>query len=167
MASDEFVDVIDDEGRTVGIVTRREMREGRLPHRCTYILVFDSSGRLFIHQRTATKDVFPSYWDVAVGGVLAAGETFAQGACRELREELGVDAPLAECFPFRYADDRTIVQAQVYRACHDGPFDLQAEEIVQGEFVTREELALRLEHVPFCPDGLAVLHAWRAAELQP
>lgn len=30
---DEFVDVIDQAGNTVGVVTRRRMREQRLPHR--------------------------------------------------------------------------------------------------------------------------------------
>ena len=85
---DELVDVIDDAGRTIGTVTRREMRARRLPHRCVYVLVFNRQGQLFIHLRTATKDVYPSHWDVAIGGVLAAGESFAEGAKRELREEL-------------------------------------------------------------------------------
>ena len=52
---------------------------GGTPHRCTYVLVFNIRGELFIHLRTATKDVYPSHWDVAIGGVLAAGETFAEG----------------------------------------------------------------------------------------
>src|SRR3954471_10535726 len=107
--SEEWVDWIDDEGRTLGVVTRREMRAKRLAHRCVYILVFDRQGRLFVHLRTATKDVYPSHWDVAAGGVLAAGETFEQGATRELQEELGVTASLEPLFPFRYADERTIV----------------------------------------------------------
>ena len=42
----------------------------RLPHRSTYILVFDGRGELFVHLRTATKDVYPSHWDPCVGGVL-------------------------------------------------------------------------------------------------
>src|SRR6516162_1816966 len=108
--STELVDVIDDAGRTVGVVTRREMRTRRLPHRCVYLLVFNRRGELFIHLRTATKDVFPSHWDLAVGGVLMAGESFDMGARRELLEELGVVAEPEPLFPFRYADERTIVQ---------------------------------------------------------
>ena len=71
---DELVDVMDDAGRTIGTVTRREMRAQRLPHRATYLLVFNDRGELFIHLRTATKDVYPSHWAVTIGGVLAAGE---------------------------------------------------------------------------------------------
>ncbi|MBI1831194.1 MAG: NUDIX domain-containing protein [Planctomycetes bacterium] len=155
--ADELVDIIDDAGNTVGVVTRREMRAKHLPHRCTYVLVFNARGDLFIHLRTPIKDVYPSYWDVAIGGVLAAGESFAEGARREIREELGVDADAVELFPFRYADDRTRVRAMAYRLDHDGPFQLQVEEIVRGEFAPISEILERLARDPFCPDGVQVL----------
>jgi len=133
------------------------MRARRLPHRSTYILVFDASGRLFIHLRTARKDVYPSHWDTCAGGVAMAGEDFAAAATRELAEELGVDAPLEEMFPFRWTDARTDVHGMVYRARHDGPFRLQPEEIVRGEFVLPGTVAARARREAFCPDGLAVL----------
>src|SRR5688500_17991211 len=100
-AAAELVDVIDDAGQTIGAVTRREMRSQRLPHRCAYILVFNERGELFIHLRTATKDVFPSHWDSTIGGVLAAGESFDEGARREVIEELGVSLAVEPLFPFR------------------------------------------------------------------
>ena len=165
-AGDELVDVVDDDGRVVGTVTRREMRARRLPHRSTYILVFDPRGRLFIHLRTAGKDVFPSHWDVAIGGVLAAGEEFDPGARREGREELGVDLPLERLFPVRYADAATIVLGMAYRAIHPGPFRLQPEEVVRGEFVSIDAVRTRAATTPFCPDGLFVLaeyQRWNAA----
>jgi isopentenyldiphosphate isomerase len=158
MAEDELVDVIDDQGRTVGTVLRRDMRGRHLPHRCVYVLVFNRSGELFIHLRTPTKDVYPSHWDVTVGGVLAAGETFDAGAVREVQEELGIAAKPEYLFPFRYADARSVLQAMVYRLSHDGPFRLQAEEIVRGEFVPLKQVSERTACAPFCPDGLAV---WR------
>jgi len=155
---DELIDLIDDAGNTIGVVKRSEMRGRRLPHRCVYLFVFNRRGELFIHQRTATKDVYPSYWDLAVGGVLTTGETFDVGAKRELLEELGVNAAPESLFPFRYADERTVVQAMVYRVVHDGPFQLQKEEVVRGEFVPLAELENRIKAAPFCPDGV---QAWR------
>ena len=160
----ELVDVLDDAGLVVGQVTRREMRARRLAHRSTYILVFDRGGRLFVHLRTAGKDVYPSHWDVCVGGVLAAGESFDDGAARELEEELGVTAPLERLFPFRYADDATVVHGMVYRTTHDGPFRLQAEEVVRGEFVPIDEVTVRAAREPFCPDGLVVLARYREGQ---
>ncbi len=158
LMSDELIDLIDDAGNTIGVIKRSEMRGRRLPHRCVYLFVFNRRGELFIHQRTATKDVYPSFWDLAVGGVLTAGETFDVGAKRELLEELGVQAEPEPLFPFRYADERTVVQAMVYRVRHDGPFQLQKEEVVRGEFVPVAELKTRIAAAPFCPDGA---QAWR------
>src|SRR5580700_9257086 len=124
-AGSELVDILDENGNVVGTATRREMRQRQLPHRCVYLLVFNTRGELFIHLRTATKDIYPSHWDVAIGGVVAAGESFDAGAVREGGEELGVALAPEPLFPFRYADERTVVHGMVYRAVHDGPFRLQ------------------------------------------
>jgi isopentenyldiphosphate isomerase len=152
----ELVDVVDDAGKTVATVTRREMRARRLPHRSVYILVFNSAGNLFVHLRTPNKDVFPSHWDVTVGGVVLAGESFDQAARRELMEELGVETKFETLFLFPYRDKSITVHGRVYSAGHDGPFRLQPEEIVCGEFVPVEEVQKRASKQPFCPDGLAV-----------
>ena len=159
-AANERVDVLDAEGRVIGTATRREMRQGCLPHRCVYLLVFNSTGDLFLHLRTATKDLFPSHWDVAVGGVLAAGESFDAGAMREGSEELGVELSPEPLFPFHFTDEQTVVHGTVYRAVHDGPFHVQAEEIVRGEFVSVPSALERAGRQPFCPDGLAVLQEY-------
>ena len=164
MSADELVDVVDEEGRTVGVVSRREMRARRLPHRSSYVLVFNRAGDLFIHLRVPTKDVYPGHWDVAIGGVLAAGETFDEGARREAAEELGVDVAVAPLFPVRWTDEHTIVHGMAYRALHEGPFRLQPEEIVRGEFVAVDAVEARAAREPFCPDGLAVLAELRRRE---
>lgn len=156
MSAQELVDVLDDSGRVVGVTTRADIRARHLPHRCVYILVFNRKGELLIHQRTSTKDVFPSYWDVCIGGVVAAGESFDLAASREGAEELGVPLEVEPLFPFSFTDDRTTAFAHVYRGRHDGPFRLQKEEIVQGCFIACNEVEARAMEAPFCPDGLAV-----------
>jgi isopentenyldiphosphate isomerase len=160
---DELIDRIDEEGRTVGTMTRCQMRAGRLPHRCVYLLVFNHRGELFIHLRTGCKDIYPAHWDVTVGGVVLAGETFEDGAVRELAEELGIAAAPELLFPFQYEDAATVVRAQVYRVVHEGPFRLQPEEVERGEFVSLTDVPARAAAVPFCPDGLAVLAAYEKA----
>ena len=74
-SADEVVIIVDEENNEVGAVPRREMRAGRLLHRATYILVFNSRGELYVQKRTQKKDVFPGYYDVAAGGVVLAGES--------------------------------------------------------------------------------------------
>ncbi len=155
-AGDELIDWLDDAGQVIGRVTRRQMRTQRLPHRCVYLLVFNSRGDLFVHQRTANKDVFPSHWDLTVGGVLTAGESFDAAAQREGREELGVDLRPLALFPFHYEGEHAVAFGMVYHVTHDGPFHLQAEEISRGEFVCLDDLVALMARERFCPDGLQV-----------
>jgi isopentenyldiphosphate isomerase len=154
---DELVDRLDDEGRVIGTIARRELRGGRIPHRCAYLLLFNRRGELFVHQRAATKATYPSYWDVCVGGLPGAGESFDDAIRREVEEEVGVRVQPERLFPFHYADDRSVVYGMVYRAVHDGPFRCQAEEVARGEFVPLTEAVARTEREPFCPDGVAAL----------
>lgn len=160
--ADELIDVVDDEDRVLGRRTRAEVRRHNLTHRSVYVLVLGSTGDLFIHRRTATKDVYPGYYDVTIGGVVGAGEGYADAAVREIREELGVvGSVLDPLFSIRYRDITTAVNGMVFRCVHDGPFVLQASEIVSGEFLPAAVVEDRIRRETFCPDGLAVLARYR------
>ena len=159
-AGDEIVDVVDEQDRVTGQVSRREMRARRLRHRAAYVLVFNSEGQLFVHRRTATKDVYPSYFDVTAGGVLAAGEGYDEGAARELMEELGVRGELRRLFDLRYAADDMAVNGVVYSCTHDGPFHLQKDEVESGRFMDLVEVIELTQREPFCPDGIEALRIY-------
>ena len=156
--ADEIVAIVDEHNNVVGAVPRREMRAKCLPHRSTYILVFNSQGELYVQKRTLTKDVFPGYYDLAAGGVVLAGESYEAGARRELAEELGIDnVPLTWHFDFYYADAHTRVWGGVFSCVYDGQIVLQEEEIESGAFVPISDILRRAHTEPFTPDGLYVL----------
>ncbi len=158
---DELVDVLDEEGRVVRTVTRREMRAGRLRHRCTYVIVRNSRGEVYAHRRTDTKDVHPGLYDATAGGVCASGESFDEGAARELEEELGIaGAPLRFCFEHRYEGPDGRVLGAVYEVVWDGPIRHQESEVAWGAFVPLERLRTMMDERPFCPDGREVLERW-------
>jgi isopentenyldiphosphate isomerase len=158
MAASELVDVVDAEDRVIGRATRAEMRAQKLRHRATYILVFNTRGQLFVHQRTPTKDIYPSYFDVVVGGVVGADETYDDGARRELAEELGVTTAVPRpILGFQYEDADNRVNGRVYSCSYDGPLTLQPEEIAQGEWLDLDVVLERTRQVPFCPDGIEAL----------
>ena len=153
-AGDEIVLIVDDENRPVGEAPRRRMRAERLPHRATYIFVLNSAGRVLVQRRTDTKDLFPGYYDLAAGGVVAAGESYEECAAREAEEELGIrDTPIAPRFDFHYADAHTRCFGRAFVCRHEGPFVLQAEEVASVRFRSREEIA-RGEVAPVTPDSL-------------
>ncbi len=154
VSASELVDIVDADDRVVGQTTRAEMRARRLRHRAAYILVQNGAGALFVHQRSPDKDVFPAYWDVAVGGVVGAGESYDACARRELAEEVGIRGVEPEpLFAFSWGG---YVNGRVYRVTWDGPLVLQAEEIVRGEWLPLAVVRARMATERFCPDGIAV-----------
>lgn len=157
---DEIVDIVDEHDRITAQVTRREMRAKGLRHRAVYILVFNTEGQLFVHRRTATKDVYPSHYDVTAGGVLAAGEDYEKGASRELEEELGVRVPLRRLFDLRFAEPGMAVNGVVFSCTCDGPFLLQASEVESGRFMDLVEVIELTQREPFCPDGIEALRLY-------
>lgn len=163
MSADEIVDVVDEDDKLVRRASRAEIRRQRLRHRSVYILLFNTRGQIFIHRRTVTKDVYGGYWDVAVGGVVAAGETYDACAARELSEEVGVvDEDLSRLFAVRYEDDRNLVNGMVYVCTTDHALRLQAEEIDEGCWVDLDEVPILVQTHRFCPDGLSVLERYRS-----
>jgi 8-oxo-dGTP pyrophosphatase MutT (NUDIX family) len=158
---DELVEVVDDEDQVVEIVPRRVMRERRALHRCTYVFVLDPSGRLYVHRRTETKDVYPGYHDVVAGGVNGVGETYDASAARELREELGITAAPTYRFTQRYDGPDGRCFGAVYDVDWQGPIVWQPEEVVWGAFLPFEEVDALIAREPFCPDGLEMYERWR------
>ncbi len=162
---DEIVAIVDERNNVVGALPRAEMRARCLPHRSTYILVFNSRGELFVQKRAANKDVFPAYYDPAAGGVVLAGETYEEGAKRELEEELGIrNMELTWQFEFYFASSDARVWGSAFTCVYDGPLVLQEEEIESGSFMTTGEILRRQETEPFTPDGLYVLRRYLALQ---
>lgn len=155
-AGTERVAELDEDGRVVRVVTRAEMRRRNLRHRAVYILVLDGDGRLLVHRRADWKDVWPGRWDVAVGGVAGVCETPAETAERELREELGVDAPLQPLGSGAYDGPEVRVRGEVFVTRTEGPFTFADDEIVETAWVAPAALPGWLVGRAVCPDSITI-----------
>jgi len=154
LASQEIVTVVDTENRPVAELPRHRVRSENLPHRATYIFVFDRGGRVLVQRRTAIKDIYPSHYDLAAGGVVAAGESYEECAEREAEEELGIrDAPLEPKFDIYCEDARNRCFGRVFTCVHEGPFTLQPEEVESVAFHAVNEIAAGAV-APVTPDSL-------------
>lgn len=165
---EEQVALYDAGGRPCGTAPRSRMRRENLRHAATLVVVRDPWGRVYLHRRTDTKDVYPGRLDFTAGGVLTAGEEPEVGAARELAEELGVTGvPLVRLGEGDYADDRTDYHAFCYTVTWGGPVRWQPEEVAWGDWVTLEALAELLRDRPdeVMPDACALLGPWVADRL--
>ena len=155
---EEIVQIVDRANRELEALPRRIMRQQGLIHRAAYILVFNEKKELFLQKRTATKDLYPSCWDVAAGGVVLAGESYEESAERELAEELGISGvscnPLFDQY-FEEEDNR--VWGRIFSCIHNGPFSLQEEEVAYGVFMDVPAIFELSRKEPFTPDGIDIL----------
>jgi isopentenyldiphosphate isomerase len=168
--SEELVDVVDEQDQVVATVTRSRVRAEHLLHRVASVLVFRPDGRLLVHRRTDTKDVFPGAFDCFVSGVVTAGESYEQARDRELREEMAIAGGTAiEIFHHRYegTDDRS--WSAVFAITWDGAVVPQAAEIAWHGWEPVARVLLRAEEPTFVPDGREILHRWlnEGARLPP
>ncbi|MEH6388236.1 MAG: NUDIX domain-containing protein [Pseudomonas profundi] len=132
----EQVYSVDSDDRLLGVVPRHQVQRERLIIRCTYVFVFNTRGELCMHRRTLHKRLYPGYWDVAAGGVVGAGESYRDGAVRELEEELGVSGiPLREHFRFHYNARESRLWGGVFSCVWDGPVHMQPEEVMAFRWV--------------------------------
>lgn len=163
-SAEELVDIVDENDQVVNTVTRAVMRRDVLRHRCVFIVVIDGGNEILVHRRALDKDIWPGWWDLAVGGVLGAGESFEQAARRELAEEIGVrldESAGLEVFddgrvqPYDDADVSLLGRCYLLR--HDGPFHFADGEVVEARWVSLAELESMLASESFLPDSRALL----------
>jgi isopentenyldiphosphate isomerase len=154
----ELVEVVDRDGNVIEVVTRTHMRRDRLRHRSVFIAVINDDGDLLVHRRSEHKDVWPGWWDIAVGGVVGCGETYLDAARRELNEELGIDvAPLTFLGSGAYEDEMVKLVAHSFQVLHNGPFEFLDSEITEADWIRPEELDIWLKSKQFLPDSLALV----------
>ena len=160
---EEFFDIVDEHDKVIGTAPRSHCHgDPSLIHRTAHVVVLHPDGqRILLQKRSITKDIQPGKWDTAVGGHLAHGETYEDGARREMSEELGLPRDLPLKFLFR-SEIRNEIESEnvgVFLLVSEGPFAFQQEEIDEVRFVPREELATHAaDFTPNLQRELAELH---------
>jgi len=140
---DEHFDIVDDEGRVIGLASRAECHgDPELIHRTTHVVIYHPDGRILLQKRSGLKDIQPGKWDTAVGGHLNSGEDYETAARREMQEELGIpgNLPLRHLFDNRIRNEIESENVRVYATVYAGPFTFPGEEIDEIRFWHSREL---------------------------
>jgi isopentenyldiphosphate isomerase len=159
----EMIEIINEKGQIVKIVSSGEMRKKNLLHRGTFVFVLNSRGKMLITRRSETKYISPGLYEITHGGVVDVGEKPEDNAIKELKEELGIrKSRLKFLFNFRFKDAKNNVIGSAYRCVWNGPIKLQRAEVVSYEWVLIEELEKRIRVVErnFHPPCLAAFRKW-------
>lgn len=90
--SDELLDLVDEHDQIIGNQTRSAVyAEGANNFRVVNAFLINSTGKLWIPRRHASKRVFPLCLDTSMGGHVSSGETYKETFAREMLEELRID----------------------------------------------------------------------------
>lgn len=131
----EFFDIVDENDHVVGRASRHDAHTKKLLHRAVHIFVFNAAGEMFLQKRSRWKDANPSKWSSSAAGHVNAGDDYETTAVREIEEELGVTANdvrlITAIAPSRATGWEFV---RLYRASHDGPFQLPCSEVESGGF---------------------------------
>lgn len=151
---DSFVPHIDEDGKVLGKITRREAHSGsRILHPVVHLHMFNSQGDLYLQKRPQWKDIQPNKWDTSVGGHVDYGEDSITALRREVKEELGITDYEPESVA-RYIFDSKREREMVYvnRTVYDGPVQPDKTELAGGRFWSKEEIAENMGKGIFTPN---------------
>lgn len=121
---DDLFDILNEDGTPTGVTKKRALvhRDGDL-HGASHIFVTRlCQGRIqiLLQKRSLTKDSFPGWLDTSSAGHLDPGETFDQGARRELAEELGLTGMAPRFLFVQRQDYKKVFYGEIF---HDREID--------------------------------------------
>ncbi len=153
-AHEEWFDLVDEKGKIVGKAPRSAVHGNpALIHPVVHLHIFNNQGKLYLQKRSQNKDLYPGYWDTAVGGHVLSGESVDQALAREAREELGISINHPKAL-FRYfmrnKHESELVHS--FSINHNGPFKINRNEIEVGRFWTIFEIKKMIGNDVFTPN---------------
>jgi isopentenyldiphosphate isomerase len=94
---EEYVDIIDSDGRQIGTaISRRQVHKTGDLHRTVHVWIINSSSEILLQKRSANKESYPCLWDISSAGHIKSGQSSIDAAISETREELSISLSSSE-----------------------------------------------------------------------
>ncbi|MBK7029226.1 MAG: NUDIX domain-containing protein [Bacteroidales bacterium] len=135
-ATEEWFPMVDEDGRTIGKVSRSEAHaKTMILHPVVHLHVINQKGEIYLQKRDANKDIQPGMWDTAVGGHIGLNETIEAALKREALEELNLSEFTFTPF-LKYRWDSSMEAELVFSFIthYNGSISYNPDEISDGRF---------------------------------
>lgn len=91
----ELFYLVDENDRVLESITRKKAHSSnKYIHRAVGVFVINEKNEMLMQKRSRKKDMEENKWSYAVGGHVTKEQTYRKAARRELKEELGIKAPI-------------------------------------------------------------------------
>ncbi len=152
MSTDELVDIVDEKGDFLEVVSKKEAHEKGLLHTCVITEVINSRGEWLMVKPIVGRQDAGQYIS-PVGGHVSSGETELEAIKRETSEEIGLTGDYRYKFVGKKILNRFVVGRQenhflsVYKMFSDQE-PVLGEEDESYKYFTEEELKRELKQNP-------------------
>lgn len=157
----EVIILVDENNQIIGDIERHKMNFDRDFHRVTYILVFNKKRELLVQKRAIDKAFCPGFYGITTGGVVDKGESYLTAAQRELKEELGIVAPLQPQGVFKTEGKGFRIWGKIFTCEYDetqhGDIKIEKNELSSIHPMSQEYILQHQTDFDFTPDSLDAL----------
>ena len=143
----EYLDIVDEQGDKTGEVLDRKTAHylNKLHWEIT-IYITNGRGQILLEKRSMNKRYSPGKW-APLAGHVASGEEIEDAACREAKEELGLDLRPADLVIMekgllRKREENSRISRYFYTACDKdaNDFTIQEEELTDVRWFDIDEV---------------------------
>jgi isopentenyl-diphosphate Delta-isomerase len=167
LTSSEIIEVVDEKDRVLFLAPLDECKRKGLLHRTVCVFLRNRSDQILLQQRSLTDDWLPGKWTVSCSGHIKAGERSDDAACRELKEELGIEEHPSFLFkqflpPITWSESIEHEVAYAFECVTDAKVHINTDEVEQVKFVTPGVFKIIAKSNPedFTPDAIILLQRY-------
>ena len=152
--NEEWLPLVDEEGRIVGKAPRSQCHRGeKLLHPVVHLHVMNKNKALFLQKRPMDKLVQPGKWDTAVGGHISFGEKLEESLKREAWEEIGLKDFSARLIKSYRWETKLEAELVYLFATYDFKnINIHSDEVEEGRFWTKNQIDKNLGKGIFTPN---------------
>lgn len=130
---------VNEKNEVIGLAPREDFYGGKIIHRSSHLILFNSKNEVAIMKRSSNKRWYPNLYTFSVSGTVD-NETNVECIKREIKEEIGLDIEFKELFTFRHQDNFDSAFATVFFATSDNNIIPEEQEISEVKWVTLDWL---------------------------
>lgn len=132
--ADTLLNVINEDDEIIGQALRSEIHAKGLLHREVHVWFITPEKQVILQKRSLSKDTNPGLMTASVGGHVELGQTYAQAAFTEIKEETGLalkpeDIVFLGYYRFSIIDEKTGAHNNSIRALYGFVFKHPVEKL--------------------------------------